>query len=447
MSVLGSIIGGIATPTEAASVGAGNDTLIGNDGNNVLNGGAGNDTMFANTTGDTVAGGDGTDTVKFTPSVAGQKFALAADVESLEILGGLAANGTGNDLDNALIGNSAANSLTGGAGNDTLDGKGGADTMAGGEGDDLYFVDAAADRVQEDGTTDGDEIRSNVTINLANASGVVSVGNDRIEKVMLPGALVANITGNALDNVLTGNAAANVLDGGPGDDTMIGNAGNDTYVVDSTGDVVQETIAGAAGGTDTVQSSISYTLGTNLEKLLLTGTGDINGTGNAANNVLTGNSGANVLDGGAGADTMAGGAGSDILLGGDDDDSFVFDAADAATSGAVDGGAGNDTLLLTGSGVTLSLIAAPDGRYVGIEYIDLTGTGANTLLLNPSDVVALSDTDRLVVNGNIGDVLKSIGQGWTSSGTESAGSVVYATFTHSSGAELWVDTEIGFTVT
>jgi len=53
----------------------------------------------------------------------------------------------------------------------------------------------------------------------------------------------------------------------------------------------------------------------------------------------------------------------------------------------------------------------------------------------------------LVVNGNIGDALRSIGQGWTSTGTESAGSIVYATFEHAGGAELWVDTEIGFTVT
>ena len=84
---------------------------------------------------------------------------------------------------------------------------------------------------------------------------------------------------------------------------------------------------------------------------------------------------------------------------------------------------------------------------MNIEAIDLTGTGNNSLNLASADVLALSgSTDRLVVDGNVGDVLTSILQGWTSSGTESIGSVLYATFTHTNGAELWVDSEIGFTV-
>ncbi len=84
------------------------------------------------------------------------------------------------------------------------------------------------------------------------------------------------------------------MDGGVGNDTMIGGTGNDTYYVDNTGDVVTEN---ASEGTDTVNSSITYTLGNNVENLTLTGTSAISGTGNTLDNYLIGNSAVNTLTG------------------------------------------------------------------------------------------------------------------------------------------------------
>ena len=106
--------------------------------------------------------------------------------------------------------------------------------------------------------------------------------------------------GNSLNNTLTGNSGVNVLTGG---------AGNDTYIV-GTGDTVVEA---ANEGTDLVLSSVSFTLGANMEKLTLTGTGAIDGTGNSLNNTLTGNSAANVLTGGAGHDIYNVGTGDTVV--------------------------------------------------------------------------------------------------------------------------------------
>src|SRR5262249_22549845 len=88
-------------------------------------------------------------------------------------------------------------------------------------------------------------------------------------------------------------------------------------------------VEAAGGGIDTVLSSLAtYTLPANVENLTLTGTGDISGTGNALNNVLTGNDGKNTLDGAAGNDTLAGGLGADILNGGAGTDTYLYAASD-----------------------------------------------------------------------------------------------------------------------
>jgi serralysin len=146
-----------------------------------------------------------------------------------------------------------------------------------------------------------------------------------VENLTLIGTGNINGTGNALNNVLIGNAGANILSGGLGNDTlngglgadtMLGGNGNDTYFVDNVGDRVFETTTTAssvnAGGTDLINSSISFNLDAYtgvrfVENLTLIGTGNINGTGNALNNVLIGNAGANILSGGLGNDRLFGG--------------------------------------------------------------------------------------------------------------------------------------------
>lgn len=102
---------------------------------------------------------------------------------------------------------------------------------------------------------------------------------------------------------------------------IFGGDGDDTFIISNAAQKIVET---ANHGTDTVESTVTYTLGANIENLTLLGKKDINGTGNDDGNVITGNKGNNVLSGGAGNDTLDGAHGNDTLRGGDGFDTFVF---------------------------------------------------------------------------------------------------------------------------
>ncbi|BDT69064.1 hypothetical protein os1_32520 [Comamonadaceae bacterium OS-1] len=293
----------------ALYAGAGNDWINGGGGGDFLYGGSGIDAYYVDDSGAVVIeqAGDGSDTV-----FASISYSLTDNVEKLVLIGDTAIDGTGNTLDNNLLGNSAANTLTGDAGDDWLDGAAGADAMLGGVGDDLYFVDNSGDVVTELANEGNDKVVSSVSYTLG----------DNLEKLVLVGDAATDATGNALDNRLDGNRAANTLTGGAGNDwlngaggadTLVGGTGNDVYYVDNAADVVTEL---AGEGHDTVFSSIDYTLGDNLEELVLIGDAAVNATGNALDNLVVGNSANNTLAGGAGNDTyrLDRGFGADTIV-------------------------------------------------------------------------------------------------------------------------------------
>lgn len=447
---------------------AGNDTLDGGTGNDIMRGGSGNDIYVVDVEQDQVIeeANAGIDLMR-----SSARFTvLPANVENLDVIGSVSfANG--NELNNIINGSLTAGTrlnglggndtinggdfndvLDGGDGNDVLNGGGGDDELKGSTGDilngglgnDLYIVNGTP-TINEAVNAGNDSVRTTgdftLGANLENlqmdGNGINGIGNE----------LNNTIAGNFQNNVLQGKAGDDVLgrrgslinnfelglvdlgdagddrlDGGLGNDNMAGGIGNDTYIVDSIGDVVIELIDTVPdpesgfifqGGIDTVQSSISFTLGNLVENLTLTGTAALDGTGNSLKNTLIGNNSANVLEGqagddsllgqggadvlrgGLGNDKLTGGRGADVMTGGEGADAFIFDIGSSYRQAAM----GKD--IIRDFVVGVDQIVLDQTTFGNISKSDF-GIVANdaAAALSTKSIVYSEGTNRLFFNQN-----------------------------------------------
>lgn len=346
---------------------------------------------------DTITGSAGLDRLRYDLEFArGGKFGIKANLAA-----GTVKDGFGNDdtissieaiyatgYDDELIGGAADETFVGFAGNDIINGGGGRNTLT--YQLDHDFGQGLLNNVKWGNGSTG---LMGVTVNLATGIALDGFGGtDTVSniKVVHGTRYIDNMTASAEgselftyagNDTLIGGAGADILDGGIGADSMRGGGGDDIIYVDHASDWVFENLN---EGTDTVYSTVNWTMSANVENLFLTGAAR-NGVGNGIANTITGNEWHNLLDGGEGADILIGGLGNDTYI--------VDNSADVVTEVADQG------IDLVRASANFTLTTAVENLTL-VGRANINGTG-NAL----ANVITGNDGNNVIEGGAGADIL------------------------------------------
>jgi len=366
--------------------GSGNDYLLDlSGGDDILNGGTGNDQLQGSGGADSYFGGTGTDEVRYNNSGAAVNVNLSngfasggdADGDTFDSIENL----VGSQFDDTLFGDGGINRLEGFLGDDTLKGGGGADVLWGGLGFDTasYFdsavgVDARLFSTGSGGTAEGDTM-----IYIEGITG--SFFND----TLIGGGASVTLNGNDGDDILFDYSANATLIGGLGNDFLQGGIGGDAY--DGGLGIDTVSFANAVGA---VTANLATGTGSGNDAAGDTYTGVENLIGSANSDTFIGDGNDNNLNGQGGVDFLMGGLGNDTLTGGGGIDLFQYDATVWGFDIVTDFENGTDFIDLRGSGLTFTdFTEVNTGPGMRLDYTDGGGTLSTISLLG----ISIADID------------------------------------------------------
>ena len=185
-----------------------NQTIEGDDGNNILQGDTGDDSITGGEGNDTLYGKEGSDTLY---GSEGNDIVFGGDQDDF-VYGG--------EGFNKLFGNEGNDRLEGGSGTDWLFGGIGDDELYGGAGNDILFGDQSTQSVGGNDTLYGNEGNDQLLGNESDDALYGGAGND-------------TLYGDHRPPTTRTDGGADTLDGGAGDDVMWGGAGDDEFVLQS----------------------------------------------------------------------------------------------------------------------------------------------------------------------------------------------------------------------